>query len=182
MTTAVQQWLGDAPIWYRVTKFSERAVEIVDGIGFDGVPHYSRQSPGSDQILPPGETLLLLTAEQLATWGVVHNMPPHSTEKRWRCSIFSNRGGQRSSSLVRLATTITLDYWPRVYGWPRAPLTTEIDPSKTRRKRDPGRCFRRAGWEPWAWVRGLLVLIAPGERARVGLQGPVLGSRRASRP
>ena len=41
------------------------------------------------------------------------------------------------------------------------PLTTEVDPSRVRRKRDPGRCFRRAGWLVTGIVRGLWVYEAP---------------------
>lgn len=162
-----QLWLAEAPTWYRIDKFlSDELIEFVDD-------HYSRQTPGSDQILPPGETLLLQASAGIAVWGVVHNFDPGQDDtKRWRCSIFRNVGGGLSSLLIMEATAMTLDYWPRHYGWPSVPLTTEVDPNKTRRKRDPGRCFRRAGWELWSKL-DLFVFIAPGERARVGLQGPV---------
>lgn len=125
----------------------------------------------------------MLTPDALAEWGVVHNMEPRSETKQWRCTIFRNEGGRRSSELVAAATATTLDYWPRKYGWPAVPLRTEVDPEKTRAKRDPGRCFRRAGWEPWGWTEsGLLVLIAPGERARINLQGPVHKRARRKSP
>jgi hypothetical protein len=169
--SAAQQWIVE-PMWYRVTKWSKAASRLVDGVELGLLPHYSRQSVGSDQVMAPGETLLMLTPDERGVWAVVHNMEPMSTAKQWRCTIYRNEGGQRSSAL---ATALTLDYWPRKYGWPDVPLRTEVDPSKTRHKRDPGRCFRKAGWEPWGWTEhGLLVLLAPGERARVGLQGPVM--------
>ena len=44
---------------------------------------------------------------------------------------------------------------------PVVPLQTEVDPSKTRRKRDPGRCFLRAGWRLVGERRGLVILEAP---------------------
>jgi hypothetical protein len=161
-----QTWIGDAPTWYRVDKFSERAAELADG-------HYSRQTIGSNQVLPPGETLLLLTPDTESVWGVCHNMEPASDAKRWRVSIFHREGGLQASALIEEATSMTLDYWPRKYGWPAVPLTTEVDADLTKRKRDPGRCFRRAGWELWSTLR-LFVFVAPGERARLGIQGPVM--------
>ena len=80
----------------------------------------------------------------------------------------------RASDLIVEATKHTLAYWPRAYGrLPDVPLTSEVNAAKVRHKRDPGRCFRKAGWELWS--RGkLLVFIAPGERARLNIQGPVL--------
>jgi len=162
----LQAWLIEEPTWYRVNKWSRVAGALADR-------HYSRQTHGSDQVLAPGRTLLMVTPDEAATWGVVHNLDPVGNE-RWRCSIFRNEGGQLSSDLIGEATAVTFDYWPRRYGsLPRVPLTTEVDPNATRRKRDPGRCFARAGWQRWSWS-DLVVLHAPGERARVNLQGPVL--------
>ena len=68
-----------------------------------------------------------------------------------------------SSDLVREATALTIDRWKRVFSWAGSPpLTTEVDPAKTRRKRDPGRCFRKAGWTVIDEDRrGLVVLQAP---------------------
>lgn len=64
---------------------------------------------------------------------------------------------------MREATRLTQARWARVYGWANTPpLTTEVDPDKTRRKRDPGRCFLKAGWTVIDKDRrGLVVLQAP---------------------
>lgn len=97
----------------------------------------------------------------LALWGVCFNLDPVGTP-RWRCTIFRNESGDRSSDLIRSATDITKDVWScgtRKPKWVR--LTTEVDPRRVRRKRDPGRCFRRAGWRDVGVVRGLLVMEAP---------------------
>jgi hypothetical protein len=78
-----------------------------------------------------------------------------------------------SSELVAEATRTTFAWWESNYGArPGVPLTTEVDPNRTRRKRDPGRCFRRAGWTvvgpvPSHQIRGAIRLVAPGELARV---------------
>lgn len=44
-------------------------------------------------------------------------------------------------------------------------VQTEVDPRRTRRKRDPGRCFRRAGWVEVDRRRGLVILQAPAPEA-----------------
>lgn len=65
------------------------------------------------------------------------------------------------TGVVRL-TPLTQRRWGRRFGWTGAPpLQTEIDPAKVRRKRDPGRCFRRAGWREIDRRRGLVILEAP---------------------
>jgi hypothetical protein len=81
----------------------------------------------------------------------------------WRVSIFRNESPVLSSELVREATDRTRDYWRRHYGGePSAPLRTEVDPIKTRRKRDPGRCFIKAGWRVVGETKsGLVQLEAP---------------------
>lgn len=130
---------GGAPEWEHVSRFDVRARELADR-------HYSRQSVGAAGFMPPGRVLVLRTTDGLAVWGVCENLDPVG-ELRWRCSIFRNEGPRLSSDLVREATAITLARWRRKYGaLPSVPLTTEVDPARTRKKRDPGRCFLRAGW------------------------------------
>lgn len=148
--------------WRRVLRSDGRARALVDGEHrADGQPHYSRQTPGAAEFMANGRTLVLLTDDGLAVWGVIENMDP-AGGRRWRCSMFRNEGPVLSSELVREATARTYEYWKRHYGGaPSVPLTTEVDPAKTRRKRDPGRCFRRAGWSVFGMVRGLVVLQAP---------------------
>lgn len=38
-------------------------------------------------------------------------------------------------------------------------MVTFVDPTKTCRKRDPGRCFRRAGFEPCGTTKGGLIAL-----------------------
>lgn len=141
--------------WHAVLRCDVRARKLAD-------QHYSRQTPGAAEFMSSGKTLVMLTDDERAVWGVIENLDPAGA-LRWRCSIFRNDGAGRSSDLIVEATARTYEFWRRKYrALPPAPLTTEVDPSKTRRKRDPGRCFRKAGW----WVidedrRGLVVLQAP---------------------
>lgn len=139
--------------WEWVTRCDLRARDLADR-------HYSRQTVGARDFTPPGRTLVLVTPDGRAVWAAVENMDPIGG-RRWRCTIFRNEGPALSSLLVRDATTRTFAYWS-ARGWvPGVPLTTEINPEHVRRKRDPGRCFLRAGWIRVDERRGLVVLQAP---------------------
>ncbi len=146
----------DLGLWRRVKRCDVRARELADR-------HYSRQTVGARDFMANGRTLVLLTGDARAVWGVIENLDPKGGH-RWRCSIFRNEGSVLSSLLVREATLRTYEYWRRHYGaLPSVPLTTEIDPAEVRRKRDPGRCFRKAGWRFEREARGLIVLRAPDD-------------------
>lgn len=147
--------LADANPWRQVRRMDPRARDLADR-------HYSRQTVGAVDFMPPGRTFVLLTDDALAVWGVVDNLDPVGG-RHLRCTIFRNEGPRRSSDLVRVATALTLARWGR--RWPgHPPLRTEVDAGKVRRKRDPGRCFLRAGWRvigESAGRRALVVLEAP---------------------
>jgi hypothetical protein len=106
-------------------------------------PHYSRQTPGAREFMPPGKTFVLLSSDSRAVWGAVENV--FNGRTYWRVSIFRNTGARLSSLLIRRATRLTRAYWRTRHGT-RCALRTEVDPAAVRRKRDPGRCFLRAGW------------------------------------
>lgn len=144
--------------WQKVRRTDPRARVLADR-------HYSRQTVGAPEFMANGRTLVLLTHCASAVWGVIQNLDPVGNE-RFRCSIFRNESLTLSSVLIREATWRTYAFWVRRYhGLPGAPLTTEVDPDRTLRKRDPGRCFRRAGWS----VRG--VVRARGGARTVGASG-----------
>jgi hypothetical protein len=142
--------------WEKVKRCDEQARQLADA-------HYSRQTPGARDFTPPGRTLVLRTAEGGAVWAVVENLDP-AGNTRFRCTIFRNERADLwlSSDLVREATATTYGYWLGHFGaLPSVPLTTEIDAGQVRPKRDPGRCFLRAGWRKIDERRGLVVLQAP---------------------
>jgi hypothetical protein len=159
MTTALL--FPDPGLWHVVSRRDPRALALADR-------HYSRQTVGGVELFPPGRRLCMLTLDGLAVWGVVENLDPAGVV-RWRVSIFRNEGQRYwlSSFLVREATARTYAYWRSHYGRIPCRLTTEIDPDRVRHKRDPGRCFLRAGWERIGEGRGhragrpLVVLGAP---------------------
>lgn len=110
--------------------------------------HYTCQSPDSAQFVPPGRCVVLKTEDGSALW--VTSWPftdyvQHAWAGAWVCSLFRNESGGRylSSDLIREAVAATRWVWPEV---PDLGMVTFVDAAKTRRKRDPGRCYVKAGW------------------------------------
>lgn len=155
-TGSVMQLALVAPegYWRKVAHSDVRARLLADR-------HYSRQTIGAVDFMASGRKLVLLTHDECAVWGAIENLDP-AGNRRWRCSIFRNEGADLSSTLIREATERTHGYWRQHYhGLPAAPLTTEVNPALVHHKRDPGRCFRKAGWSVIGEKRGLIVLRAP---------------------
>lgn len=120
--------------------------------------HYNRQKPGTPQFVPPGRCIVLLTPDADALW--VSSWPfaefvKHAWAGAWVCSCFRNESPHLSSELIREAVAATRYRWPV----PERGMVTFVDPEKTRRKRDPGRCYRRAGWQPVGETQGGLVAL-----------------------
>jgi hypothetical protein len=109
--------------------------------------HYNRQSPDSPQFVPPGRCIVLVTTDGRALWltsGPRAEYVRHAWAGAWVCSCFRNEGDERSSDLIREACAATVALWGLP---PPLGMVTFVDAGKTRRKRDPGRCFRRAGFQ-----------------------------------
>lgn len=107
--------------------------------------HYNRQSIGSAQFVPPGRCLVLLSPGP-ALWVTSWPYPQyvrHQWAGAWINSAFRREGGALASDLIRDAVAVTRWRWPAV---PELGMVSFIDPGKVRRKRDPGRCFLRAGF------------------------------------
>lgn len=126
--------------WHLSHRADPRALPLADR-------HYNRQKPGSPQFVPPGRCMVLLTREATALW--VTSWPfadyvKHAWAGAWVCSCFRNEGIVLSSILITEAVGATI----AIFG-PPPPLgmITFVDAAKTRRKRDPGRCYRRAGFK-----------------------------------
>jgi len=121
--------------------------------------HYTRQSVGAAQFVPPGRCLVLLTANADALW--VTSWPfaqyvKHAWAGAWVCSLFRNESGALSSDLIREAVAVTRGH----YGAPPdLGMISFVDASKTRHKRDPGRCFRKAGFEAVGFTQSGLVAL-----------------------
>jgi hypothetical protein len=110
--------------------------------------HYSRQTVGARQFVPPGRCLVLYakTAAGQAYWVTSWPFPQyvkHQWPGAWICSAFRNEGAALSSELIRTAVACTRYHFGDP---PEMGMVTFVDPMKIRRKRDPGRCFIKAGF------------------------------------
>ncbi|WP_435008053.1 hypothetical protein P12x_005322 [Tundrisphaera lichenicola] len=124
--------------------------------------HYSRQKPDTSQFVAPGRCVVLTGLNADALWVSLWQRPEfvdHAWKDAWVCSLFRNESAGLSSELVRQAVAATRFDWPRV---PSQGMVTFVDPNRVRRKRDPGRCFVRAGFQPCGVTKGgLLVFKLP---------------------
>jgi hypothetical protein len=121
--------------------------------------HYNRQKIGSPQFAPPGRCVVLKTPALNAFW--ITSWPfaeyvRHAWAGAWVCSAFRNESEHLSSLLILDAVAATR----HVYGdAPPLGMITFVDASKTRRKRDPGRCYLRAGFKNCGHTKGGLVAL-----------------------
>lgn len=139
--------------------------------------HYNRRSVGAQDFVPPGRCVVLRTGDWDAFWVTSWQAHVrHAWPGAWVCSAFRNEGSERSSDLIVEALAATCAYWPdrpRVGAWARigarpdrveverveVAMITFVDASKTRAKRDPGRCYLRAGFERIGMTQGGLVTL-----------------------
>lgn len=131
--------------WRLSHRFDAPAAAIADR-------HYNRRAIGSQQFVPPGRCLVLLSdspALWVTSWPFAEYVR-HAWPGAWVCSCFRNEGAALSSDLIREAVAITR------WRWTDNPLgmVTFVDPGKVRHKRDPGRCYLRAGFHYAGWTKG----------------------------
>lgn len=120
--------------------------------------HYNRQSVGASHFVPPGRCLVLRTAEADAFWITSYPFAEwvrHEWAGAWVCSAFRNESEHLSSELITEAVAATRSVW----SVPLLGMITFVDASKVRRKRDPGRCFRKAGFEHVGYTKSGLVAL-----------------------
>lgn len=123
--------------------------------------HYNRQKVGAPQFVPPGRCLVLRAengtgkALWVTSWPFAEYVK-HRWGGAWVCSCFRNEGSGLSSDLIRQALSATRWRWPEI---PEKGMVTFVDPRKTRHKRDPGRCFLRAGFRRDGETKGGLVAL-----------------------
>ena len=159
--------LEDGGLWQVRNRLDPAANALADR-------HYSRRRPGSGQIGPPGRKLVLVTPCERAVW-LTHWPYAHLALDGmdfWRCSIFRREeGAPLASDLIRAAMDVTARVWSDrpADGW-----CTWIDTRKVRHKRDPGRCYLKAGW--WVdrdWSHRYLVRLRAATQSAGG--GPDAG-------
>lgn len=128
-------------MWHRVTKFDKRACALADR-------HYSRRKIGSPQFMPPGQTIVLLSADELAVWGWWRPDPASGLKAMngldgWTCTIFRNESRTLSSLLVLAAEAMLL---ASGYGIGPDGMLTYVWDRKVASE-NPGYCFKCAGWQ-----------------------------------
>lgn len=138
--------------WRLSHRFDLDALPIADR-------HYNRQKPGTPQFVPPGRCVVLLSAGKDALWvSSSQQFVQHAWPGAWVCSCFRNESQILSSDLIREAVGITRYFWgpklPEPHGF-----ITFVDPLKVRHKRDPGRCYVKAGWKAVGHTQGGLVVL-----------------------
>ena len=132
--------------WTLSNRADPRALRLADR-------HYNRQKIGSPQFVPPGRCIVLLTPQADALW--VTSWPfakyvQHAWAGSWVNSLFRNESKTLSSTLIREAVAATRAIWDP----PPLGIVSFVDTGQIRRKRDPGRCYRRAGWHHAGFTKG----------------------------
>jgi len=119
--------------------------------------HYNRQKPGSPQFVPPGRCLVLLTDSALwvTSWPFAEYVK-HAWAGAWVNSLFRRESGPIASELICEAIAATRWKWGDP---PELGMVTFVDAGNVRRKRDPGRCYRRAGFCVVGETKGGLVAL-----------------------
>lgn len=117
--------------------------------------HYNRQKPGTPQFVPPGRCLVLREDEAVwvTSWPFAEYVK-HDWAGAWVNSLFRREGGRLASEMIREAVAITRGEWGDP---PDLGMVTFVDPKKVRRKRDPGRCYLRAGFRLVGRTKGGLL-------------------------
>lgn len=129
-------------IWIESWRADPRVRRVADR-------HYNRQKIGAKQFVPPGRCLVLRTVDDGAAW--ITSWPlaeyvKHAWPGAWINSLFRNerRDLYLSSDLIRQAVSATLARFGEA---PPIGMVSFVDDAEVRRKRDPGRCFLRAGFK-----------------------------------
>jgi hypothetical protein len=139
-------------IWRVSHRFDAAALPLADR-------HYNRRAVGSPQFVPPGRCAVFLTPDADALW--VTSWPfaeytKHAWGGAWMNSCFRNESPTLSSVLIREAIAATRFQMGEP---PPLGMVTFVDTTKTRHKRDPGRCYRKAGFRPCGHTKsGLFAL------------------------
>lgn len=138
--------------WAVSHRFDPQALPLADR-------HYNRQTVGSPQFVPPGRCLALTTPCLRALW--VTSWPfaeftKHAWAGAWVNSLFRNEGAGLSSELIREAVAATRHKWPAV---PAIGMVTFVNAEKVRHKRDPGRCYIKAGFHRVGTTKGGLIAL-----------------------
>lgn len=102
--------------------------------------HYSRQKPGTNQFMPPGKTMVLRSAAGDVVFGWLWQQKRDDGQVGYNCSIFRNESQRLSSEIILEAERKVVTEWGANRGF------TYVDPAGISNQRNPGYCFKVAGW------------------------------------
>ncbi len=117
--------------------------------------HYNRQKIGSPQFVPPGRCVVFKTEGALwvTSWPFAQYVK-HAWAGAWINSCFRRESGPLASLLIREAVAATR----AIMGDPPAlGMITFVNASKIHHKRDPGRCYKHAGFKKVGKTKGGLI-------------------------
>ena len=141
-------------LWVRSYRSDPKARVVADR-------HYSRQKPGTHGFVPPGRCLVLYAEREgnaaywVTSWPFAQYVR-HAWAGAWVCSAFRNEGVALSSDMIVDAVAATKAFFGQP---PDLGMITFVDTGKTRKKRDPGRCFRKAGFRLAGETAGGLIAL-----------------------
>lgn len=118
--------------------------------------HYSsrkNRAPKQRQFVGPGESMVLIGTDGLSLFVWRKERFRQDGQTGVNCAVFRNEGGALSSTLIIEAVQLA------VQKWPGERLFTFVDAGQVRRKRDPGRCFTKAGWRRCGISKGGLLIF-----------------------
>ena len=138
--------------WIRSHRADPEVVPLADR-------HYNRQKIGAPQFAPPGRCLVLKTPALDAFW--ITSWPfaqyvKHAWGGAWICSAFRNESDILSSILILEAVEATIEEFGEP---PDIGMVTFVNKDKVRHKRDPGRCYLKAGFKYCGLTKGGLVAL-----------------------
>jgi hypothetical protein len=139
-------------IWHMSHRADKEVLPLADR-------HYNRQKIGSPQFVPPGRCVVLKTqnpcdAFWITSWPFAQFVK-HAWAGAWVCSAFRNEGNLLSSELIRQAVAATRSIWEA----PELGMVTFVNAEKVKHKRDPGRCYLKAGFRNVGLTKGGLVAL-----------------------
>jgi hypothetical protein len=148
-----------SPTWWGISHRADpRSCLIADR-------HYNRQKIGSPQFVPPGRCFVL-RHEDDALWTTSYpyaQYVKHAWGGAWVNSLFRNESDRLSSDIIYEAVALTVRFALESEKWgngiPDLGLVSFVDAKKTRKKRDPGRCYTKAGFHHVGMTKGGLYVF-----------------------
>lgn len=152
--------IGRIQLWVRSHRCDPEVRPLADR-------HYNRQKIGAKGFAPPGRCIVFKqkTPNVNAFWITSYpfaEFVKHQWAGAWICSAFRNESEFLSSDLIRNAVAATVAHSLASEKWGAIPslgMVTFVDTGKTKRKRDPGRCYIKAGFRYCGKTKGGLIAL-----------------------